>query len=43
MDNNSMIDSLRGKYPTELFSIDETSDILTITVNKNCIKDLVRC
>ena len=42
MDNNSMIDNLRGKYPTELFSIDETSDILTITVNKNCIKDLVR-
>lgn len=33
--------SIKEKFSAEIVSIDETSDILTITVNKNCIKEFI--
>ena len=34
--------SLKEKFSQEILSIDENSDILTVTVNKSCIRELIR-
>lgn len=34
--------SLKEKFSTEILSIDENSDMLTVTVNKSCIREVIR-
>jgi NADH-quinone oxidoreductase subunit C len=34
--------SLKVKFSDEILSIDESSDILTYTVNKNCIREIIQ-
>jgi len=41
MEQALMIKSLKEKFTNDIVSIDENSDILTVTVNKGCILKLV--
>ncbi len=41
MEQTLIQNSLKEKFSDEILSIDEASDILTVTVNKNCIRDII--
>ena len=42
MENYEIIDMLRARFGDELLTIDENSDLLTLTVSGNAIHDLIK-
>jgi NADH-quinone oxidoreductase subunit C len=41
MEQIQIQNSLKDKFSADIISVDEGSDILTVTVNKNCISELI--
>ena len=41
MEQTLILNSLKEKFAAEIVSVDETSDILTVTVNKGCIREVI--
>jgi NADH-quinone oxidoreductase subunit C len=42
MEDALIQNSLKEKFSSEILSLDENSDILTVTVNKSCIRELIQ-
>jgi NADH-quinone oxidoreductase subunit C len=43
MENEVIVEGLTSRFGTDILNLDETTDILTLTVSRNIIHDLIKC